>query len=109
MDANIPPELFVTAVDLYIILGNTIDNAIDACLSLPEEKRKISLRLKTHNNILFYEITNPYPPEHLHRVRSKEHGFGLRNVERCVEKYNGTVEINQKDGHFNLRAHLNSI
>lgn len=109
MDVNIPPELFVTAVDLYVILGNTIDNAIDACLSLPEDKREISLRLKTHNNILFYEITNPYSSEHLHRVRSKEHGFGLRNLERCVEKYNGTVEINQKDGYFNLKAHLNSI
>ena len=109
INVNVPTELFVTAVDLYVILGNTIDNAIEACLSLPENERHISLMLKMHNSILFYEIKNPYSPEHFHRIRGKEHGFGLRNVEHCIEKYNGTMIVNRQEGYFELQAHLNSV
>lgn len=106
-DVTVPAELFVTAVDMYILLGNTLDNAIEACSTVPISKRRISVKLKTHNNILFYEIENPFDKEHLQRHRGKGHGYGLRNVQRCVEKYKGVVNIKRKDGVFSLTAHLN--
>ena len=59
-----------------------MDNAIEACQSVPEEDRKITLKLKTHNNILFYEISNPFREEHLHRVRNNYHGYGLKS--KCL-------------------------
>lgn len=107
MDVQVPEVLFVTAADLYVLIGNTMDNAIEACQSLPPEQRRISLKLKTHNSILFYEITNPFIREHLHRVRSNYHGFGLKNVARCVEKYNGKIDISNDAGIFRVSAHLN--
>lgn len=109
IDVQVPSELFVTAADLYVLIGNTLDNAIEACVALPEEQRKINLKLKKHNNILFYEVSNPYTEKHLRRVRGNYHGFGLKNVARCVEKYNGKLDITKKNGVFRVVAHLNSL
>lgn len=109
LDVQVPEVLFVTAADLYVLIGNTMDNAIEACQSLPSEKRRISLKLKTHNNILFYELSNPYDQEHLKRIRNYYHGYGLKNVAKCVEKYNGTIDVTKEDGIFLVTAYLNSI
>jgi len=109
IDVQVPTELFVTAADLYVLIGNTLDNAIEACVALPEDQRKINLKLKKHNNILFYEVSNPYTEKHLRRVRGNYHGFGLKNVAKCVEKYNGKLDIAKNNGIFRVVAHLNSL
>ena len=109
MNVQVPEVLFVTAADLYILIGNTMDNAIEACQSLPQDQRRISLKLIIHNNILFFEISNPYIDKHLHRIRSIYHGYGLKNVARCVEKYNGKMEVSKSEGIFQVSALLNSI
>lgn len=109
IDVQVPNELFVTASDLYVLIGNTLDNAIEACVALPEDQRKIILKLKKHNDILFYEVSNPYTEKHLHRIRGSYHGFGLKNVSKCVEKYRGKLEISKDNGVFHVAAHLNSI
>lgn len=109
MDVQVPEVLFVTAADLYVLIGNTMDNAIEACQSLPQEERRIVLKLKMHNNILFFEMSNPFKEEHLHRARNSYHGYGLKNVARCVEKYNGRMEVSKANGVFQVTAYLNSI
>lgn len=109
MDVQVPEVLFVTAADLYVLIGNTMDNAIEACRSLPQEQRRISLKLKTHNNILFFEMSNPYTDKHMYRIRNNYHGYGLKNVMRCVEKYNGKTEVSKDEGVFQITAILNSV
>ncbi len=109
MDVQVPEVLFVTAADLYVLIGNTLDNAIEACMSLPEEQRTISLKLKTHNNILFYEVSNPYTDKHPHLSKNNYHGYGLKNVARCVEKYHGKMQASGNDGIFRVTAYLNSL
>ena len=97
----------VTAVDLYILLGNTLDNAIEACESLPEEERYIHLRFGTFHEILFLQIKNPYAEDYPQRSKGKNHGYGLQNVQRCVNKYEGHMATEQKDGVFTLWLRLN--
>ena len=109
LDVLVPTELFVTAADLYVLLGNTLDNAIEACIELPKEQRHITLKLKKHNSILYYEISNPYDEKHLHRTRGNYHGFGLKNVAKCVEKYRGKLDVTKSNGVFRVVAHLNSL
>ena len=109
LDVLVPAELFVTAADLYVLLGNTLDNAIEACMELPKEQRRISLKLKKHNSMLYYEIANPYDEKHLHRARGNYHGFGLKNVAKCVEKYRGKLDVNKTNGIFRVVAHMNSL
>ncbi len=109
IDVQVPEVLFVTAADLYVLIGNTMDNAIEACMTLPVEQRNISLKLKTHNNMLFYEISNPYTNQHLHLSQNNYHGYGLKNVARCVEKYHGNMQTSENDGIFKVTAYLNSL
>ena len=109
LDVQIPSELPMTAADLYILLGNTLDNALDACSSVPQSERMIDFQLRLHNQMLFYRISNPYSQEHIHRKRNQFHGYGLKNVQECVRRNNGNLEISYNDNHFTLTALINLL
>lgn len=109
LDVRIPSELSITAADLYIILGNTLDNALDACGKLPKEERKISLQLLLHNQMLFYRISNPYTPEYLTRKRSRFHGYGLKNVRECATRNNGTMDISTDNNQYTVTVLINCL
>ncbi len=102
LDVSVPPELFIPTADLYVMLGNTLDNAIEACSELEDDRRYINLRLRMHNNILHYMVENPYAKEHLLKQRIGVHGYGLKNVERCVEKYGGFVQKTSENESFTV-------
>lgn len=104
-DVSIPENWSIAAVDAYIILGNTLDNAIEACCMLPEEERYIHLQMRTFHDILFYKLENPYKPEAA-KPKGKKHGYGLQNVRKCVEKYHGDLTIEKSDL-FRISIRLN--
>ena len=106
-DISIPENLGITAVEVYVIMGNTLDNAIEACCALPVKRRYIHLQMRTFHDMLFYKIENPYVEDYAKRNKGKNHGFGLQNVKRCVEKYNGDMLIEKDDRLFKLSLHLN--
>ena len=106
-DVSVPQNLGLTAVDLYVILGNTLDNALEACASLPVERREIKLQLRKHRNMLFYQIENPYSPEHITRKKNRKHGYGLTNVQKCIDKYSGRMSVSRDNDQFVLSACLN--
>ena len=105
-DVSIPENWSIAAVDAYIILGNTLDNAIDACSMLPEEERYIHLQMRTFHDILFYKLENPYKPEAA-KPKGKKHGYGLQNVRKCVEKYHGDMSIEQDSCIYKITIRLN--
>ena len=107
-DVSVPENIGITAIDFYVILGNTLDNAMEAVSLLPEDKRQIHLQLRTFHEILFYQIQNPFLPEHIGKKTGKNHGFGLKNVKRCVEKYHGDITISQEDSLFSVALRLNT-
>ena len=109
MDVQVPQEVFVTAADLYVLLGNTLDNALEACSELAAGDRKIVLQLRMHNEVLFFKISNPYKDSHLSRKRNQFHGYGLKNVQHCVDKYQGSMEICSENGIFSVSAYLNGM
>ena len=106
-DVSVPRNLGITAVDLYVLLGNTLDNAIEACCSMPEDQRYINLQLRTYHSILFYQIENSYSEKYPRKVKGKNHGYGLVNVRRCVAKHNGHMTIKQENGKYVLTLRLN--
>lgn len=106
-DVSVPKNLGISAVDLYVLLGNTLDNAIEACQSLPAEDRYIRIQMRTYHSILFYQIENPYAKEYPKRSREKNHGYGLQNVRKCVEKHDGHMSISHNENKFVLSMRLN--
>ena len=97
---SIPSQLYISAVDCYIILGNTLDNAIEGALSAAEGDRKIYLQLRQHQGTLFYKLENTCTESHTTRKRSKNHGYGLQNVSKCIGKHSGEMVTSYEDGKF---------
>ena len=102
----VAPELNIPPADLYIIIGNTLDNAFAACGELPKGKRVIELLLRQSNHLLYYELKNPYLPDEAPK-KSGIHGYGLRNVRACVEKDKGSMDITTDNGFFTVSVQLN--
>lgn len=108
LDVRVLSDLNVSAGDLSVIIGNTFDNAIEACCGLSDENKKISFQLIQKNNILFYEIKNPYEQKPAHaKEDQKMHGFGLKNVKRCIEKYKGSIIIDTVNAEYKVSIHIN--
>ena len=106
-DVSVPENLGVTAVDLYILMGNSLDNAIEACCSLPADQRYIRLQMRTHRDMLYYHLENPYAPDYLKKPKGKNHGYGLKNIQKCVDKYQGHLSTSRENQIFTLSLRLN--
>lgn len=102
----VAPEMNIPPADLYIIMGNTLDNALAACGGLPREERVIELLLRQSNRLLYYELKNPCPPDGAPK-KGGIHGYGLRNVRACVEKNKGAMELSTAGGIFTVSVQLN--
>ena len=95
------------AADLFVIIGNTIDNAIEACVQLERyEDRRVDILLKQRNHMIFYEIRNKFDPSQK-KKGGGIHGYGLKNVKACVERNEGIISIRQENCFFTLTVQLN--
>lgn len=106
-DAHVPVSLTISEVDLCIIIGNLFDNAIEACMQLPEEERMIRIYMDMKNTQLYMSFTNTTA----HTKQRKEagkfrttkgagHGHGLVRIDTIVERYQGYLRRNSEDGAF---------
>ena len=100
LDITIPEVLAISTLLLSVVIGNTFDNAIEACRLIAPEKRVIHLQLRKQNRILFYSIENPYIDAVTQLRVGKHHGYGLKNVERAVNQNNGNFQVEKVDGNF---------
>lgn len=109
LDIKIPTQLNIETLDIVGILGNLIDNAINANMKL-EEGRKISLSLKYSKNLFFITVWNTFNGKVVyvdnkiattHKDKEK-HGIGLNNVNTILRKYDGTMNISHEDKIFKV-------
>ncbi|MEG0736969.1 MAG: ATP-binding protein, partial [Longicatena sp.] len=104
----LPHTLPISDVDFCTILGNLLENAIEGCRTLSEEKRKLKLRISSHAGNLMLTIDNTFDGklhlnngEILSRKRGNEKkGIGLSSVMAVAEKYDGFLRWDVKDGWF---------
>lgn len=106
--AIVPRELAVSEVDLSVILGNLMDNAMEACLKISQEERRF-LRvyidvLKGQLYIYVMNSTQDSPRRmgktYLTTKGSRNHGFGLMRMDKVVEKYHGYLDRQHEEGVF---------
>ncbi len=106
--ASIPEYVEIEEMDMAVILGNLLDNAIEAVNKVAQENRMIRISIKLVSNTFLISISNTY--QNVMRdsggefVSTKEdapqHGFGLHNTKRSVEKYHGIMELSVDDSIF---------
>lgn len=98
----------IDGIDLCVLLGNLLENAIEGCKTLPVEKRKMKLRISTHAGNLMLTVDNTFDGklqiedgEFLSRKRNNgQKGVGLASVAAVAEKYDGGLQCEDKDGWF---------
>ena len=99
--------------DIYFLLVNIIDNAIEASEAFEEkEKRVISLTASKKHGVLLIEETNYYKGEvsinsdgsiKTTKENKKYHGYGTKSIAYIVKKYDGKMEYDIKDCIFKLK------
>lgn len=109
------PLAFLDPVDLYSMLGNALDNAIEEVRRFEEkEKRIIDVLIRAENRLLLIQIINPVAGELTFRdglpastkADDGYHGFGLKSIRYTAQKYDGFITINLEHGCFVLRILL---
>lgn len=103
---------FINAIDLYAILGNALDNAIEAVQKFKDPgKRQIDVVICRQQNFLVMNFMNPVQEAPVFvddfpvttKGDQRYHGFGLRSIRHFVRKYDGYLNISVEDGCFSLK------
>lgn len=105
-DIQIPETLEFPVFDINVILGNLLENAVDALRNCRE--RKLAVRMKLDRGILLVCVENTYEGD-IREAKGRlltgkhdrvNHGIGLDNVKRIAGKYSGEVRFSYKEGRF---------
>lgn len=104
--AKAPKRLSVEDVDLCVILGNLLDNALEACAQVEKEKRFLRLYLTVNKSQLYFSVQNAAKEEpdfdasrYISRKRGN-HGLGMKRVKAAVDKYDGYLNLANEPGIF---------
>lgn len=104
--AKAPERLSVEDVDLCVILGNLLDNALEACAQVEKEKRFLRLYLTVNKSQLYFSVQNAAKEEpdfeasrYISRKRGN-HGLGMKRVKAAVDKYDGYLNLANEPGIF---------
>ncbi len=106
--ASVPQRLSIAEVDLCVILGNLLDNAIEACMQISQESQRfIRIYIDILQGQLYLYVINA-AAENLRRQggsylstkSAREHGYGLMRMDRVVEKYHGYLDRQDEKGVF---------
>ncbi len=112
--AALPEETGIAGSDLSVILGNLLENAVDACAAQKSKDRRIVFRGKADRSALYFTIDNTMEGEvrqdkegRFLSVKHEGPGLGLESVRDIVSRYNGVLRTEQKGGVFCASVFLN--
>jgi two-component system sensor histidine kinase AgrC len=110
----LPDVLYVDDISLCILLGNAMDNAIEACNRTSLSKKGIFIEIKQVGSFFVIKVINTVDDYYSFSiddyVTSKSnkniHGFGLINMEKVVRKYDGDLQVSVDNNTFVLSVVL---
>ena len=106
--AVVPPALGISEIDLCVIIGNLLDNALEACMKQEDAKERfVRVFIGILKDQLYVSVTNStcgfvkksgrnYPSA----KNGEGHGFGLVRIDRIVKKYGGYLNRQDEEGVF---------
>ena len=114
-DIAIPEKLEADEDDMAVVLGNALDNAIEAVLKVRNENEHyIKIKMEYEQEVLFIYIKNSFDSvvkdngtKLLTRKKDKKmHGIGLQSINDIVGKYRGEVELRYSGNEFLIQIVL---
>jgi sensor histidine kinase regulating citrate/malate metabolism len=102
---NIPATIGIDDSDIVTIIGNLLDNSLEALANLNSQAEKtLTLNVALDKGTLLIKSENPYNGEIKENFatikQGEEHGHGLKNIKRSVEKYDGYMKISHENNIF---------
>lgn len=118
-ELNLPSNVEIEYTDLCIVLGNSLDNAIEACKRINDNmlNKEIRLSMNHRDSYMIIVITNtcdqlPIKGEKFYRSSKPSpelHGIGLQSIERTVKKYNGNMVVKCERNIFELEIVMSTV
>lgn len=109
LDAKVS-EIPMEDADFIVVLGNLLDNAIEAAEQCRKENRKIWMSIQNINEMFLMNLKNTCETEPIeknnkfvtHKKNVDRHGLGVESVRRIMEKYQGEISFEYKNGFFEV-------
>lgn len=107
----------VEPMDMTVLLGNCLENALDAVRLLPKEDRRLTVTLQPSGAMLLLQVVNACGPGEdsggfagweafPSGKKAGRMGLGLRSVSEIAEKYGGRARFQRKGGEFTVQVSL---
>lgn len=118
LDVKIPHQLPYENIDICILIGNMLDNAIEASEKITKDKRQIDFVIQFRSNILTIQIGNYYNgcinkdskgQILTTKTESENHGIGICSIKKIVTKYHGKIDITYNDNYFSIQVMIFGI
>ncbi|MGO1468492.1 MAG: sensor histidine kinase [Tissierella sp.] len=109
LEVKVPISINIASFDIVVILGNLLDNAIEAT-SKSENDKWIDIIIIYKEEILFINIKNTfigsvyYEKDKIQTSKKdiENHGIGLNNIEKILKRYDGVMDIDHDDNEFEV-------
>ncbi len=105
--ALVPGDIGISGVDLAVVIGNLLDNAMEACMEIDEERQRfIRIYIDIMKKQLYISVTNSTKGvvskigSSFVTTKSGNHGYGLLRIDSIVHKYHGYINRQAEDGIF---------
>ncbi len=114
-DVNSLENIGLPAMDICTIISNALDNAVEACIKIPDPKdRYIDVKIISDEGRLYITVKNPSAEAPKKRAGTyisakadkENHGLGLKSIKRTADKHNGDMLIKYENGVFTLIVEL---
>jgi sensor histidine kinase regulating citrate/malate metabolism len=102
----VPPKLTVSDIDLSVLIGNLIDNAVEACEKISDVPKFIRLYIGVFKKQLYISVSNATKEvvrkldEEYISTKRGNHGHGLKRINLIVDKYGGFINRKNEPGVF---------
>lgn len=109
----IPEALDMDVADISTIMGNLLDNALTAVVNVKD--KRIKLDVEYNRGSLFIQLDNTFDGEVVYKQEKNKkekaivtkkvggnHGYGLNNIKKAIEKYNGQMDITHTENVFSV-------
>ena len=105
----------ISPIDLCAVLGNQVENALDACKKIPDSQRRfIQVSIRQNKGFVVIQVINsayrnPFTADGrlvTNKEDSEFHGLGLKSIQDTVDKYNGYLTNSYENHQFQSEALL---
>ncbi len=114
MEWNLPEDVGIEDMDMIGLVGNLLDNAIEACSRVKYRERLIQVKSKQHANIMSIRVRNTkneYEEPVKNQFRTikddtENHGLGMQIIRSIVDKYDGTIQYYDEKTELTILVNL---